>query len=207
MPRASLVYVSDKRILRMGKKTIMNTESESVVVTQRKKGKPFSGPAWIAAGFVLIVLIRAIFRPATSDVPQEAGASGSGTDAYASSELPANASDLLDRYAPDADFIEPAALQAIREHPSVFQVDIRTPREWQAGRIPGAVLIPLQELGQRLHEIPRDRHVILYCRTASRTRQGLRILRNAGFSSVRHLRGGILAWTGPVETEPTHESP
>lgn len=158
-----------------------------------------SGIPWILAGLALLALIRFEFRSATNFASPGATASEAGTHIYVSSELPADAADLLDRFAPDADFIQPDALLTIREHPAVLMVDIRTPREWRGGRIPGAVLIPLHELEQRSHEIPRNRHVILYCRTANRTRQGLRILRNVGFPSVRHLRGGILAWNGPVE--------
>ena len=174
---------------------------------KRGIGKAFTGIGWIVAGLVLIMLIRAIPRPAAEQDAAAPKATGTGADIRTTTVIPPEAADFLDRHAPDTDFIQPSALQAIREHPSVFLVDIRTPREWQGGRIPGAVLIPLHELGQRLGEIPRDRHVILYCRTASRTRRGLNILRDAGFPSVRHLRGGILAWDGPIENEPASESP
>ncbi len=166
----------------------------------------FAGVGWVVAALVAVVLMRAVQRPARVLRP----ANGRSEDAHAAAEDEPDSrmddADLLDRHAPDPDFIEPAAFKAIRNRPSVFLVDIRTLREWNRGRIPGAVLIPLQELGNRLDEIPRDRHVILYCRTASRTRQGLRILRQAGYPSVRHLRGGIQAWDGPVETDPDPEA-
>ncbi len=109
--------------------------------------------------------------------------------------------DLFARYAPHPDFIEPAALKSILDDPSVMLVDIRTPGEWNRGRIEGAVHIPMQQIQQRPDMIPQDRHVVLYCRTASRTRHSLRALRNAGHPSVRHLRGGILAWRDPLVTE------
>ncbi len=162
--------------------------------------RTFAGIGWIAVGLVLVILIPAINRPARILNHGNAMDQEAGTVVPEASGPMADDADLLARYAPDPDFIDQAALKTIKEHPSVLLVDIRTPWEWEGGRIPGAVLIPLQELRERLDEIPRDRHVILYCRTANRTRQGLRILRNAGYPSVRHLRGGIHAWDGPIET-------
>jgi rhodanese-related sulfurtransferase len=46
---------------------------------------------------------------------------------------------------------------------SLFVVDLRTPAEFAAGHIPGAVSLPLEAFGERLREIPRTRRVLLYC--------------------------------------------
>lgn len=110
-------------------------------------------------------------------------------------------SDFPARCVADPNLITPAELKAVKDDPSVFLVDIRTSREWMHGRIPGAVLIPLSDLPSRLDEIPRQRHVIIYCRSGNRTLRGLHILRKAGYPSARHLRGGILVWDGPIETD------
>ncbi len=164
-------------------------------------GRAFAGIGWIAAGLVLAMLMLKINRPARNLNPGNVVDQETGAAALEASGTLADNADLLANFAQDPDFIDQAAFKAIKEHPSVFLVDIRTPREWKGGRIPGAVLVPLQELRDRLDEVPRDRHVILYCRTANRTRQGLRILRNAGYPTVRHLRGGIHVWDGPIETD------
>ncbi len=165
----------------------------------KKRGTAIFG--WIVSALILIILFRAINHPVRVGNSGNLSARGTGSVEPETSAPMTDDGDLLARYAPDPDFIDQASFQAVKDHPSVFLVDIRTLREWNGGRIPGAVLIPLHELGERLDEVPRYQSVILYCRTANRTRQGLRLLRNAGFTSVRHLRGGIQAWDGPIETD------
>ena len=73
-------------------------------------------------------------------------------------------------------------------------VDVRTPGEWRSGHIEGAVLIPIDELGGRLGEIPRDRTVVVYCASGARSAQAAAILGAAGYT-VRDL-GGISRWNG-----------
>lgn len=71
-------------------------------------------------------------------------------------------------------------------------VDVRTPMEWEAGHVEGAVLIPLSDLGGRLHEIPRDRPVVVYCASGSRSARAAAVLGAAGYN-VRDL-GGMARW-------------
>ncbi|MPN24118.1 Thiosulfate sulfurtransferase GlpE [bioreactor metagenome] len=78
-------------------------------------------------------------------------------------------------------------------------IDIRTPEEYQAGHIPGAPLIPLDQLDKRAEEIPKDQKVLLICRSGNRSSQGTKLLRSKGFDNVYNITGGMLAWRGPVE--------
>jgi rhodanese-related sulfurtransferase len=71
-------------------------------------------------------------------------------------------------------------------------VDVRTPMEWEAGHVEGAVLIPLSDLGGRLREIPRDRPVVVYCGSGSRSARAAAVLSAAGYN-VRDL-GGMARW-------------
>lgn len=73
-------------------------------------------------------------------------------------------------------------------------VDVREPAEWAESRIPGAVLIPLAELAYRVKELPRDRPVIMQCRSGNRSRVATEFLLGHGFPNVRNLVGGIVAW-------------
>lgn len=75
-----------------------------------------------------------------------------------------------------------------------FVLDVREPAEWTGVHIPGATLIPLGQLPGRLAEVPRDRPVVVYCRSGNRSAQGRGILVGAGFPSVTSVSGGILAW-------------
>ena len=73
-------------------------------------------------------------------------------------------------------------------------LDVRTPEEFYEGHVPGATLIPVQELEQRLSEVPRDRQVYVYCRSGVRSVKASRILAGAGFTHIENVEGGIMAW-------------
>ncbi|MFN8371730.1 MAG: rhodanese-like domain-containing protein [Anaerolineae bacterium] len=73
-------------------------------------------------------------------------------------------------------------------------VDVRTVEEYQQGRIPGAVNIPLDELSQRLGEIPQEVPVVVVCAHGVRSVYGSQIIRYAGFTEVYNLEGGTVAW-------------
>jgi rhodanese-related sulfurtransferase len=73
-------------------------------------------------------------------------------------------------------------------------LDVRSQQEWTQSHIPNAVLIPLEELPQRLDQLPHNRQIIVVCRTGVRSRTGRDILLQAGFENVTCLYGGITAW-------------
>jgi len=77
-------------------------------------------------------------------------------------------------------------------------VDVRTPTEYAAGHIPGAVNIPVDELRTRLGELPRDRDLVVYCQVGQRGYLATRILLQNDFT-VRNIGGGYrtyLLWQG-----------
>jgi rhodanese-related sulfurtransferase len=75
-----------------------------------------------------------------------------------------------------------------------FILDVREPSEWTQVHIPGATLIPLGQLPNRLNEVPKDRKVVVYCHSGNRSAQGRDILHNAGFTQVTSMAGGITQW-------------
>lgn len=75
-----------------------------------------------------------------------------------------------------------------------FILDVREPQEWQQFHIPGATLIPLGQLQDRLSEVPKDKEVVVVCRTGNRSAQGRDILLNAGFPQVTSMAGGVTEW-------------
>jgi phage shock protein E len=68
-------------------------------------------------------------------------------------------------------------------------VDVRSPGEFAGGAYPGARNIPVQELGRRLAEIPKDRPVVLYCASGARSGAAAATLRRAGYADVVNAGG------------------
>lgn len=75
-----------------------------------------------------------------------------------------------------------------------YLLDVREPWEWEERRIPGAILIPLAELPQRLDEIPADRDLYVHCRMGGRSRRAVDYLRSSGRTRAANVAGGIEAW-------------
>jgi len=91
---------------------------------------------------------------------------------------------------------------ALREA-GAFILDVRQPEEWAAGHIPDATLIPLGDLSARIAEVPKDRQVVVVCRSGNRSAQGRDVLLGAGYPSVTSMAGGMNDWTAagyPTET-------
>ncbi len=73
-------------------------------------------------------------------------------------------------------------------------LDVRTPEEFAAGHVEGAVNIPVQTLAERISEVgPRERPVVVYCRSGGRSAKATALLREAGYQQVLDL-GPMSAW-------------
>lgn len=75
-----------------------------------------------------------------------------------------------------------------------FLIDVRQPFEQSDGRIEPSILIPLSELPARVAELEeyRNRSIVVYCRSGSRSFQACMYLQACGFDDVANLKGGIL---------------
>ncbi len=83
-----------------------------------------------------------------------------------------------------------------------FVLDVRTPEEWDEFHVPNTTLIPLDELPDRVNELPKDREIVVICRSGNRSAVGRDILLGAGFKNVTSVDGGLRAWQAagyPVE--------
>ncbi|HEY3789091.1 MAG TPA: molybdopterin-synthase adenylyltransferase MoeB [Urbifossiella sp.] len=81
----------------------------------------------------------------------------------------------------------------------LFVLDVRNPNEFQICRIPGTVLVPLPELPGRLAEVPRNREVIVHCKSGMRSAKAIEFLKSQGYGELKNLNGGILAWAEKVD--------
>jgi adenylyltransferase/sulfurtransferase len=103
---------------------------------------------------------------------------------------------------PSYDGVEMSAQELHDEwqrNPDLLVLDVREPHEHEIAHIEGAVLIPLGELPARLGELDGHREIVTHCHHGARSLKALDILRAAGFSKVRSLRGGIDAWAVNVD--------
>jgi adenylyltransferase/sulfurtransferase len=80
----------------------------------------------------------------------------------------------------------------------VFILDVREPYEYQIAQI-GGKLIPQNDVPQRLAEIPRDREIIVQCRSGARSQKIAEFLKQSGYPQVVNLAGGILAWSDEID--------
>lgn len=90
--------------------------------------------------------------------------------------------------------VSPAAVAEIMARDDApLLLDVRTPEEFAQGHLPGAVLIPHDQLAQRLDEIEKERWVLVYCRSGARASKAQDVLEEAGIE-VRQIDGSWLRW-------------
>ena len=78
-------------------------------------------------------------------------------------------------------------------------IDVREPHEYQIARIPGAKLIPLGELPNRLNELDPNADIVAHCKSGGRSQKAVDLLKQNGFKNVRNMTGGILPWSDKVD--------
>ncbi len=98
--------------------------------------------------------------------------------------------------------ITPAELVELQESDKpIFLVDVREPAEWEIVKIPGATLIPKDQIlrGDALSTLPQDKQIVLYCKSGVRSAECLAAVKNAGFKDAVHVQGGVLGWVNTVD--------
>ena len=85
-----------------------------------------------------------------------------------------------------------------------FVLDVRTQEEWNEYHAPNTTLIPLDQLPNRLSEVPKDKEILVVCRSGNRSQQGRDILLAAGYNATS-MTGGLKEWYAkgyPIEGAP-----
>ena len=135
-------------------------------------------PVWLSALLLAFGLAACSPDELTSANPQALSAVVASADPSLASGL-IGPQDYVSRY-----------VKAQADH---LLIDVRTPQEFASGHIDGAINIPLDQIGRRLSEIPKDRQVVLYCRSGNRSNQAAGLLKSAGYNNILDL-GGVIAW-------------
>ena len=90
---------------------------------------------------------------------------------------------------------EISVAQAYQKHQEgAFFLDVRSQAEWGQAHIPDSTLIPLDELQARLDELPKNIDIVVVCKSGVRSKEGMVILQQAGFSRASCMTGGLIAW-------------
>jgi phage shock protein E len=94
--------------------------------------------------------------------------------------------------------VSPEEGKRLVESSAVRLLDVRTPGETSGGIIPGAVLIPVDQLEARLRELPKEgKRLLVYCAGGGRSAAACEFLSQQGFNDLANLEGGFGAWSGP----------
>ena len=90
--------------------------------------------------------------------------------------------------------ISPALAAEFLESQELVPVDVRTPAERKAKSIGGSLGVPLNHLTERMHELPRNRPLLVHCAGGYRSSVGASLLQRAGFTEISEIAGGLAAW-------------
>jgi rhodanese-related sulfurtransferase len=75
-----------------------------------------------------------------------------------------------------------------------FFLDVRSQEEWDQVHIANSTLIPLDQLSNKLSDLPKDRDIVVVCLSGHRSEEGVSILQKDGFSRATCMKGGLTAW-------------
>ena len=145
----------------------------------------------VALVIVALTMAACQASPAPAAAPAAASSAGAtaGAATAARPALPAEVS---------------VADAAKKRDAGAFILDVRTPEEWNEYHVPGSTLIPITELPNRVAEVPKDKEVVVVCRSGNRSATGRDVLLKAGYPQVTSLAGGLTTWRSagkPVEPQ------
>lgn len=82
----------------------------------------------------------------------------------------------------------------LEKNRNVFLLDVRTPQENSQARLPGTVLIPINEFERRINEVPKNRAILVYCAVGARSKPVAEFLSRSGYKDVYNMTDGIVGW-------------
>ncbi len=106
--------------------------------------------------------------------------------------------------------MKPMSQEELLEHQSkhagqLYVLDVRSPEEFREGHVPGAINVPYDQIAARIAEVPKDKDVVLYCRSGRRAGIAADVLAANGYTRLSHLEGDMQAWI--AQGRPVVEGP
>ncbi|MDA8099539.1 MAG: rhodanese-like domain-containing protein [Nitrospiraceae bacterium] len=90
--------------------------------------------------------------------------------------------------------IKQISSKELDQHKGVTLLDVRTDKEYKQGHIPGAIHIPLHEVGSRAKKIRKDKGIVVYCQSGNRSIWAIKRLMGMGFTNLYNLKDGYRGW-------------
>jgi rhodanese-related sulfurtransferase len=73
-------------------------------------------------------------------------------------------------------------------------LDVRTAKEYATGHIPGAVHVPITEIGEKIKKLKKDKDIVVFCQNGNRSIWAIKRLMGMGYKNLYNLKGGYRAW-------------
>ena len=90
--------------------------------------------------------------------------------------------------------IRQLSAKELEQRKGMVLLDVRTDREYAQGHIPGAVHVPLSDIGDRIKKLKKDKELVVYCQNGNRSIWAIKRLMGMGYKNLFNLRGGYRAW-------------
>ena len=82
----------------------------------------------------------------------------------------------------------------LEKNKNIFLLDVRSPQENSQARLPGTVLIPINEIEHRIKEVPKNKTILVYCAIGARSKPAAEYLSKNGYKDVYNMTDGIVGW-------------
>lgn len=76
----------------------------------------------------------------------------------------------------------------------IVLLDVRTDKEYAQGHIPGAVHVPLTDIGEKVKKLKKDKDIVVFCQNGNRSIWAIKRLMGMGYKNLYNLKGGYRAW-------------
>ncbi len=84
--------------------------------------------------------------------------------------------------------------QDLDQKKGIILLDVRTDKEYAQGHIPGAVHVPLTDIGEKIKKLKKDKDIVVFCQNGSRSIWAIKRLMGMGYKNLYNLKGGYRAW-------------
>jgi rhodanese-related sulfurtransferase len=76
----------------------------------------------------------------------------------------------------------------------IMLIDVRSSKEYEKGHVPGAVNVPLSDIGDKIKKLKKDKELVVYCRSGNQSIWAIKRLMGMGYKNLFNLKGGYSAW-------------